>query len=40
MAATAHLLHGFTGAGKTTFARQLEAETGAVRFCQDEWVHR
>lgn len=37
---TAHLLHGFVGAGKTTFARQLENETGAIRFTPDEWMHR
>lgn len=36
----AHLMHGFVGAGKTTFARKLEAETGAVRFTHDEWMHR
>lgn len=29
---------GLPGAGKTTFARKLEAETGAVRFCGDEWM--
>ncbi len=33
---TVHLIHGFIGAGKTTFARQLERETGAVRFSPDE----
>ena len=26
----AHLLHGFTGSGKSTFARQLEREIGAA----------
>ncbi len=36
---TAHLLHGFVGAGKTTFARRLEAEHRAVRFTHDEWMH-
>jgi predicted kinase len=40
MAATAHLIHGFVGAGKTTFARRLEEHTGAVRFTHDEWMHR
>ncbi len=35
---TAHLICGFIGAGKTTFARKLEKETGAVRFTKDEWV--
>jgi len=36
--ATAHLIHGFLGAGKTTFARQLERELPAIRFTQDEWM--
>ena len=35
---TAHLIHGFLGAGKTTFARQLEKELPAIRFSQDEWM--
>jgi hypothetical protein len=35
---TAHLICGFIGAGKTTFARKLEKETGAVRFTKDEWM--
>ena len=37
---TAHLLYGFVGAGKTTFAKQLEHQTPAVRFTHDEWMHR
>jgi len=36
--ATIHLLHGFTGAGKTTFAKKLETEIGAIRFTPDEWM--
>jgi predicted kinase len=36
--ATLHLLHGFTGAGKTTFARKLERELSALRFTPDEWI--
>ena len=36
--ATAHLIHGFLGAGKTTFARQLDRELPAIRFSQDEWM--
>ena len=36
--ATAHLIHGFIGAGKTTFARQLEQSLGAQRFTHDEWM--
>lgn len=35
---TAHLLCGYIGSGKTTFARQLENDTGAARFTHDEWV--
>lgn len=34
----AHLLCGFIGSGKTTFARKLEKETGAIRFTKDEWM--
>jgi predicted kinase len=36
--ATAHMIHGYLGAGKTTFARQLEQELPAIRFSQDEWI--
>ncbi len=36
----AHIVIGFIGSGKTTFARQLEQETGAVRFTKDEWMVR
>ena len=35
---TAYLICGFIGAGKTTFARKLEKETGAVRITKDEWM--
>ncbi|MBP9781682.1 ATP-binding protein [Candidatus Woesebacteria bacterium] len=35
---TAHLICGFIGSGKTTFARKLEKETGASRFTKDEWM--
>jgi predicted kinase len=38
--ATAHLIHGFLGAGKTTLAKRLETELGAVRFSHDEWMAR
>jgi len=34
----AHMIYGFVGAGKTTFARILEKETGALRFSNDEWM--
>jgi predicted kinase len=37
---TAHLIHGYLGAGKTTFAKRLEAELGAIRFTHDEWMSR
>jgi predicted kinase len=29
---------GLPGSGKTTLAKQLEAEHDAVRFCPDEWM--
>ncbi len=35
--ATAYILCGFIGSGKTTFAKKLEKETGAVRITKDEW---
>ena len=35
-----YVLCGFIGAGKTTFARKLEARTGAVRITKDEWLIR
>jgi predicted kinase/8-oxo-dGTP pyrophosphatase MutT (NUDIX family) len=35
-----HLLAGLNGAGKTTFARHLEADLPAVRFTLDEWMLR
>jgi len=38
--ATVHLIHGFLGAGKTTFARRPEADLPAVRFTHDEWMAR
>ncbi|HEV2073840.1 MAG TPA: AAA family ATPase [Thermomicrobiales bacterium] len=36
----AHIVVGFIGSRKTTFARKLEKETGAVRFTKDEWMVR
>ena len=36
--ATAYVVCGFIGAGKTTFARKLEKETGAIRITKDEWI--
>lgn len=38
--ATAHLIHGYIGVGKTTFARRLEQELPAIRFTHDEWMSR
>jgi predicted kinase len=35
---TAHLIHGYLGAGKTTLARRLEETVPAVRFTHDEWM--
>jgi predicted kinase len=29
---------GLPGSGKTTVARELERETGAIRFSTDEWM--
>ena len=40
MTTTAHLLSGFIGSGKTTFAKKLEKDIGAVRFTFDEWMIR
>ena len=33
-----YLICGSTGAGKTTYAIQLTAKVGAVRFSIDEWM--
>lgn len=38
--ATAHLIYGYIGAGKTTYARQLEHRLPAIRFTSDEWIAR
>ena len=38
--ATVHMIHGFLGAGKTTFARRLERSLPAIRFSHDEWMAR
>jgi predicted kinase len=35
---TVYLMHGFIGAGKSTFARQISADTGAARLNADEYV--
>lgn len=34
----AYVICGFIGAGKTTFAKKLEKETGAIRITKDEWL--
>jgi predicted kinase len=34
-----HIVAGPTGAGKSTFARELAANTGGVRFSIDEWMN-
>ena len=36
--AIAHLIHGFIGSGKTTYATQLEKDLPALRFSIDEWL--
>jgi predicted kinase len=38
--ATAYLLFGYLGSGKTTLAKRLEIERRAVRFTPDEWMAR
>ncbi len=37
--ATIHLIHGFVGYGKTTFAKKLSEETEGERFTHDEWMN-
>jgi predicted kinase len=34
------MIHGYLGAGKTTFARRLEQELSAIRFTHDQWMAR
>lgn len=38
--ATLHMMYGFVGAGKTTFAKGLESQLPAVRFTHDEWLNK
>lgn len=38
MTPTIHLVTGSTGAGKTTYARKLADDAGALRFSIDEWM--
>jgi predicted kinase len=35
---TLHLMHGFIGSGKTTYAKKLEADLPALRLNNDEWM--
>jgi predicted kinase len=35
--ATAHLIHGYLGAGKTSFAQMVERQVNGIRFSADEW---
>lgn len=37
---TIHLICGFMGFGKTTYAKKLVLRNGAVRLTPDEWIHR
>lgn len=34
----AYMIHGFAGVGKTTFSKNLEQKTGAIRFSPDDWM--
>jgi hypothetical protein len=36
--ATLYLICGLPGSGKTTLAKELEAEHAALRLCPDEWI--
>ena len=38
--ATLYCIYGNIAAGKTTLARKLAAQHGAVLFCEDEWLVR
>jgi predicted kinase len=38
--ATLYCVYGNIAAGKTTLARKLAAQHGAVPFCEDEWLMR
>src|ERR1017187_10193111 len=35
---TVHLIHGYLGSGKTTFAKDLERRTGGLRITLDDWT--
>jgi predicted kinase len=38
--AIAHMIYGYIGVGKTTFAKRLEQRFAAVRFTHDDWMAR
>ena len=38
MVATLHLIHGFVGVGKTTFAKKLALQKNILRINFDEWM--
>ena len=38
MTSTIHLIHGYLGSGKTTFAKDLERQTGGLRISRDDWL--
>lgn len=38
MSAELHLISGMAGAGKTTLAKRIEQESGAIRLSPDEWL--
>lgn len=38
MAATLHVMCGKIASGKTTFARALAADSGAILICEDIWL--
>jgi predicted kinase len=38
MVRVAYLVHGYLGAGKTTFAKRLAVQTSAVRYSPDELI--
>jgi predicted kinase len=40
MKPTLHMIYGYLGSGKTTFAKKLELEKNAVRLCTDELMVR
>lgn len=35
---TLYIICGLPGSGKTTLAKQMEADSSAIRMCPDEWI--